>query len=148
MLKIDLQPRIYTNEGLAKAFATVDIKGKRFCLPHGNLANPQLSGFFRESGGTVEEWILYETWPETDDWNGARKRFVREGAHWITFTSSSTVENWHALRLQPADDAPQPRALSLGPVTSATLLRLKYDLAAEAAESTIDSLIAALIGLV
>ena len=100
------------------------VRGARFCLPHGNLADPLLANHLRSNGAAVEEWTLYDTEPETEDLTGARARYLREGAHWITFTSSSTVENWHALQLQPAPGAPQPKAVSMGPVTSATLRKL------------------------
>ena len=37
--------------------------------------------------------------PETEDVSGALARFREEGADLITFTSSSTVENFMALKL-------------------------------------------------
>jgi uroporphyrinogen III methyltransferase/synthase len=140
-LQVDLQPEIYTTEKLAQEFSKIDIAGARFCLPHGNLADPLLADYLRQKGGQVQEWKLYHTVPESDDLNGARARYLCEGAHWITFTSSSTVENWHALQLQPAPEAPRPRVVSMGPVTSGTLLKLGYKITAESPTSTIDSLI-------
>jgi uroporphyrinogen III methyltransferase/synthase len=141
-LRIDLQPEIYTAESLAKTFALENASSLRFCLPHGNLADPGLAQHLRGQGALVEEWLIYKTLPETEDVTGARARYLRDGAHFITFTSSSTVENWHALKLQPAADKPRPRAVSMGPVTSATLRQLGYEIAAEAPASTIDALIA------
>jgi len=142
-LKIDLQPRIFTTEELARAFADEQVKGARFCLAHGKRADPSLEEYLRKRGATVEGWILYDTQPETEDVNGARGRYLKEGAHWITFTSSSTVENWHALGLRPEGDAPRPRAVSMGPVTSSTLKKLGYEIAAECETSTIDALVEA-----
>jgi uroporphyrinogen III methyltransferase/synthase len=55
---------------------------------------------------------------ETEDISGARQRFENEGADLITFTSSSTVENFLALKL------PWPaglRTASIGPITSKTM---------------------------
>jgi uroporphyrinogen III methyltransferase/synthase len=146
-LRADLQPDIYTTEKLAEAFSEKETAAKRFLLPHGNLADPALANHLRKTGGVVEEWMLYKTEPETEDATGARARFLREGAHWITFTSSSTAENWHALNLQPAFDAPQPKAVSLGPVTTATLAKLGYPISAEAPTSTLDALIATIYTL-
>jgi len=83
-------------------FSGKSVASARFCLPHGRLADPLLANHLREQGGSVEEWTLYDTEAEQEDPTGARARYLREGAHWITFTSSSTAENWHALRLQPA----------------------------------------------
>jgi len=140
-LRVDLQPEIFTAEKLGESFSAEKVRSARFCLPQGRLADPLLVNHLRERGGTVEEWTLYETQPEGEDPSGARARYLREGAHWITFTSSSTVENWHALQLQPASGAPRPGAVSLGPVTSATLRKLGYEIAAQAPASTLDSLV-------
>ena len=146
-LRVELQPEIYTTEKLTACFTENMVRGVRFLLPHGNLADPFLANHLRECGGVVEEWVIYRTEPETEDATGARARFLREGAHWITFTSSSTVENWHALKLQPATGAPQPGIVSMGPVTSETLRKLGYTVAAEAASSTIDALVATISAL-
>jgi len=146
-LRVDLRPEIYTTEKMAECFSAKEAGTKRFCLPHGRRADPALAGHLREKGGIVEEWTLYDTEPEQEDPTGARARYLREGAHWITFASSSAAENWHALKLQPASGAPQPKAISLGPVTSATLRKLGYEIAAESPASTLDSLVATICGL-
>ncbi|MCE0522839.1 MAG: uroporphyrinogen-III C-methyltransferase [Methylacidiphilales bacterium] len=146
-LRVDLQPEIYTAEKLAECFSEKDVAAQRFCLPHGRLADPLLANYLREHGGIVEEWTLYDTEPEHDDPTGARARYLREGAHWITFTSSSTAENWHALQLDPAPGVPRPKAVSMGPATSATLRKLGYEITAESPASTLDALIATLCHL-
>ena len=146
-LRADLQPEIFTAEKLAECFSAKEVESKRFCLPHGRLADPLLGNHLREMGGFVEEWTLYDTEPEREDLTGARARYLREGAHWITFTSSSTAENWHALQLQPQLGVPRPKAVSMGPVTSATLRKLGYEIAAESPVSTLDSLVATICRL-
>jgi uroporphyrinogen III methyltransferase/synthase len=143
-LRVDLQPKIFTAENLAASFADTVMKGQRFCLPQGRLAAPLLADYLRAAGAIVEAWTIYDTQPETEDPTGARERFLREGAHWITFTSASTVENWHALKLEPEPGAPRPRAASIGPVTSAALRKLGWEVAAEAAEAKLDSLVDAI----
>jgi uroporphyrinogen III methyltransferase/synthase len=147
-LRVEVQPETFTTEMLSKAFAKENVKDQRFLLPHGNLADPLLANHLRDQGAQVEEWIVYETQPETEDVTGARERFLREGAHWITFTSASTVENWHALRLEPAAGAPRPRAVSMGPVISATLQKLGDEIAAQSPQATLDSLVETLVTLI
>jgi len=132
---------------LAEAFSEQIVSSVRFCLPQGMLAAPTLTRALRERGGLVDEWVLYDTQPEESDLTGARARYVQEGAHWIVFTSSSTVENWHALQLQPLPGAPCPKVISLGPVTSCTVQNLGYELAAQAPVSTLDSLLETILGL-
>jgi uroporphyrinogen III methyltransferase/synthase len=140
-LWLDLIPEKFTAEELAKKFSNMNIGKLRFCFPHGDLADPLLANSLREGGAQVEEWTFYETQPETDDANGARARYLHEGAHWITFTSSSTAENWHALQLQRAAGTPQPKIVSMGPVTSSKVRELGYEIAAESPASTLDSLV-------
>jgi uroporphyrinogen III methyltransferase/synthase len=68
-------------------------------------------------GAIVDEAFAYRTVPETHDITGARHRLANEGADLITFTSSSTVENFLDLKL------PWPAGMkvaSIGPITSAT----------------------------
>ena len=141
-LRVDLLPEIYTTTELAKIFSRMNVESQRFCLPHGDLADPLLANSLRDFGANVEEWVLYETRPELEDLTGARARYLQEGAHWIAFTSASTAENWQALQLQPAAGRPRPKAVSMGPVTSATLRKLGVEIAAESPVSTLDSLVA------
>lgn len=145
-LRVELQPKIYSMQELARAFSDVDLHSTRFCLPQGRLADSLLANHLREGGATVEPWTLYDTQAEEEDATGARARYLREGAHWITFSSSSAAENWHALHLKPAVDAPVPRVLSMGPVTSATLRGLGYEIAAQSPAATLNSLIETLCG--
>ena len=140
----ELQPETFTVEKLAECFTLKIAERGRFCLPHGRLANPLLKNHLLAQGAQVEEWILYDTVPEKDDLTGARTRFLNEGAHWITFTSASTAENWHALGLKPASHLPQPQVASLGPVTSATLQKLGYEIAVQSEKATLDSLVDAI----
>jgi uroporphyrinogen III methyltransferase/synthase len=140
-LRVELQPETFTIEKLSEAFSTDRILSQRFCLPHGRLADPLLAHHLRGQGGLVDEWLLYDTVPEQEDPSGSRARFIREGAHAITFTSSSTVENWHALHLEPEQGQPRPKVISLGPVTSQTLQKLGYSVSAQSPQSTIDSLV-------
>jgi len=141
-LGIARQPRIFTSEALAAAFAEEEVKGKRFAFPHGDLAGEGLPAALRARGGAVTEWTLYRTAPETEDRRGTRRRLEEEGASWITFASSSAAENWHRLGLKPS---PGLRIASMGPVTSATLRKLGYPVDIEAAESTISGFIEAIL---
>jgi len=65
---------------------------------------------------------------------------------WLTFTSASTAENFHALlpeNLRPI--VAEIRKASIGPVTSAAMQKLNWSPAAEATEHTIPGLADALV---
>ena len=68
------------------------------------------------------------------------------GADWITFTSSSTVDNFHARFDLPSllKQFPALRSASIGPETSKTLRALGVEPGVEAKKHTIDGLVAAL----
>jgi uroporphyrinogen III methyltransferase/synthase len=140
-LRIDRQPETFTSEALASTFSDEDVRGKRFCLVQGRMADPALAQNLIARGGTVEPWVFYDTQAETEDVNGARGRYLKEGAHWVTYTSASTVENWHRLGLRPAAGAILPRALSIGPVTSAKLHELGYENVVEAPMQSLESMV-------
>jgi uroporphyrinogen III methyltransferase/synthase len=93
-------------------------------------------------GAIVDEAVAYRTVPEMDDVSGGQKRFREEGADWVTFTSSSTAENFFALGLPWPEKC---RRLSIGPVTSATLLQLGHPADAEASKHDIPGLIQCLL---
>jgi len=81
--------------------------------------------------------------PETEDVSGALARFKEEGADLITFTSSSTVENFMALKLALPDGL---KTASIGPVTSKTMRSLGLTVDAEAKRYDIPGLVAAICG--
>lgn len=147
-LHVDLQPETFTKEGLVEALERVEVKGKRICLVQGTLADPGLPDHLRARGAQVEAWTIYDTQPETEDRTGARARYLREGAHFIAFTSASTVENWHRLGLRPDEGAPRPRVASIGPATSAALRKLDYQIAAEAKNSSLGAIIESILRLI
>jgi uroporphyrinogen III methyltransferase/synthase len=97
----------------------------------------ELSGL----GGIVDEASAYRTVPETRDITGARRRLAKEAADLITFTSSSTVENFHALGL------PWPKGMliaSIGPITSKTARDHGLTIDIEARRHDIDGLVQAI----
>ncbi|HLP76863.1 MAG TPA: uroporphyrinogen-III synthase, partial [Candidatus Paceibacterota bacterium] len=69
------------------------------------------------------------------------------GADWITFTSASTVEHFHARFDLPKllKQFPKTKLASIGPETSKAIKTLNLAPAIEAKEHTIDGLVAALL---
>jgi uroporphyrinogen III methyltransferase/synthase len=91
-------------------------------------------------GAIVDEAFAYRTVAETRD-TGARRQLLEEGADLITFTSSSTVENFLALGL------PWPKGMqvaSIGPITSKTARDHGLTIDIEARRHDIDGLVEAI----
>ncbi len=146
-LKVDLMPEEYLAKKIVSAFQGYEsIENLRMCLFRAQVANPELPRTLEEGGAIVDDVACYKTVPETEDRNGAAARMLEAGADWITFTSSSTVENFHTRFDLPKllQQFPGTRLASIGPETSKALVALGLKAAVEAREHTIDGLVAAL----
>ena len=150
-LKVDLMPKDFTAAGVAKAFADskeFDIENENIALFRAQVANPELPKALEELRAIVDDIPIYKTVPETEDRTGAVARMEAEGAHWITFTSSSTVENFDArFGLAKTLERHKMQAISIGPETTKTLKQLGVTPAHEAKPHTIPGVVAALCEL-
>jgi len=117
-LQVELQPAEFVAEEIIKEFEKAGgVENLRILIARAEKARDLLPKKLSGMGAIVDEAFAYRTVPETHDVTGAQRRFSTEGADLITFTSSSTVENFLDLKL------PWPAGMkvaSIGPITSAT----------------------------
>jgi uroporphyrinogen III methyltransferase/synthase len=141
-LHVDLQPEEFVAEAVVREFKKQGgVENLRILLARAEKARDVLPKELSAMGGIVDEAFAYRTVPETRDDNGARRRLVEEGADLITFTSSSTVENFMALGLPwPAD----MQVASIGPVTSKTARDLGLNVDIEARRHDVPGLVEAI----
>ena len=116
---MDLQPDEFVAEAVAKEFERIGgVENLRILIARAERARDLLPKRLSGMGAIVDEGFAYQTVPaKTRDVTGAHRRFSSEGADLITFTSSSTVENFLDLKL------PWPvgmKVASIGPITSST----------------------------
>lgn len=146
-LKVDVIPKEATGVHVAKALAADgDVENLRICLMRAETANPELPRILEEHGAIVDDVACYRTIAESDDSTNASERFNESGADWITFTSGSTVEHFHA-RFNLHDllkKFPDIKLASIGPETSKTLAALDLKPTVEAQKHTIEGLLAVL----
>jgi len=139
---VDLQPEDFVAEAVAREFHKQGgVENLRILLARAEKARDVLPKSLSALGAIVDEGIAYRTVPETRDITGARQRLVDEGADLITFTSSSTVENFLALGL------PWPKGMkiaSIGPITSKTARDSGLKVDVEARRHDIDGLVDAI----
>lgn len=141
-LQVDLLPDEYVAESLVEAFQKeVDVENLRVLLAHAEGSRKLLSEELTRLGAIVDEAIAYRTVPETEGLSRGVQRFRQEGADLVTFTSSSTAENFSALHLPLP---PKLKTASIGPVTSQTLRQLGFDVDIEASDHTIPGLVEAI----
>jgi uroporphyrinogen III methyltransferase/synthase len=141
-LHVDLQPEEYVAEAVVAAFQKHEsVENLRILLARAETARDVIPNALSKLGAIVDVGIAYRTVPETDDIGGGQERFRQEGADMVTFTSSSTVEHFIALKL------PLPKGLktaSIGPVTSQTMREMNLKVDVEAAAHDIPGLVAAI----
>lgn len=140
---VDLMPEKYVAEEIIEAFQKeTTVENQTFLLPRADKARDLLPKKLTKLGAIVDDVVAYRTTPETEDVSGGMKRFREEGADIVTFTSSSTAENFHALGLQWPQGC---KAASIGPVTSGTLMQLGYTVDIEATQHDIPGLVNAIL---
>ena len=147
-LQVDLQPEEFIGRKIAEEFVKFqNIENVKMCLLRAEVANKDLPDALQEMGAIVDDIAIYKTVAETEDRAGAGSRLLAEGADWVTFTSSSTVEHFHARFDLPKllKQFPQLKIASIGPETSKTIRALNLEPALEAKEHTTDGLIAGLL---
>jgi uroporphyrinogen III methyltransferase/synthase len=147
-LQVDLQPAEFIGRKIAEEFVKFqNIENLKMCLLRAEVANKELPDALQEMGAIVDDIAIYKTVAETEDRTGAVARLLAEGADWVTFTSSSTVEHFHARFDLPklAKQFPQLKIASIGPETSKAISALGLKPALEAKKHTTDGLIAELL---
>ena len=147
-LQVDLTPEEFTGAKVAEAFEKYqNVENVKMALFRAEVAGRDLPQALMEAGAIVDDIAVYRTEPETEDRTGAAARLSAEGADWVVFTSSSTVEHFHARFDLPAlrKQFPKLKLASIGPETSKAIRALKLEPTLEAKQHTTDGLIAALL---
>jgi uroporphyrinogen III methyltransferase/synthase len=127
-------------EGVVKAFENESLAGARVMLPRAAVGRDVIPVEFRKRGARVDVIPVYRTGVPLES---MEKLAQLPPVNWVTFTSSSTVKNFLALggrRLLEQG----AKAISIGPATSETLRAHGVEVTLEAAEHTMDGVIAAL----
>jgi uroporphyrinogen III methyltransferase/synthase len=141
-LHVDLQPDEFVAEAVSREFKKQgSIENLRILLVRAEKARDTLPKELAGLGAIVDEAFAYRTVPETRDTSGARRELAQDGADLITFTSSSTVENFVALGL------PWPKGMriaSIGPITSKTVRDQGLKVDVEARRHDINGLVQAI----
>lgn len=144
-LKVDRMPAEYVAESLVQAFAGDNLEGCRILLPRAAVARDTAPDALRSRGAIVDVVETYRTTMPQSAPALARQIFGGPNSpDWITFTSSSTVNN--CVQAVGARALRSARIASIGPVTSATCRKHGLTVAVEASPYTTDGLLAAILG--
>ena len=137
-IRADFLPSRATSTVLAEELPRVN--GARVFLPVSNLTDSRLASALRRRGAKVHQVAAYETVPQPLD--AERLREIAE-ADAVTFTSASTARFLHQA-LGGRELPPSARLVSIGEQTSKAAIEHFGRVDREAAEPSLDALVAAL----
>jgi uroporphyrinogen III methyltransferase / synthase len=138
-IRADLVPERFVAEGLLEELDAEPLEGRRVLVARAAEARDTLPEGLRDRGADVDVLALYDTVAEplTDG-----QLMALEEATYVTFTSSSTVRFFLEGGGRLPDGA---RAVSIGPVTSATLREYGIEPHVEAGQHDVDGLVQAML---
>ena len=144
-LAVDLVPERYVAEGVIEAMrGRDDVRGARVLFARAAGARELLPTALREIGATVDEVEIYAAVPDLSGLDVLRDAVDAGRVDLVTFTSASTVR--YFVEALGMDRAQTVRGASMGPITTSAARDLGVPVAVEAPESTIASLVGAIIG--
>jgi uroporphyrinogen III methyltransferase/synthase len=146
MVEVEFVPEKFRAEGLVEELLARGVKGKRVLIPRAQEAREILPAKLEEAGAQVDVVTAYRTLKPEAPRQALAALFERGGVHLVTFTSSSTVQNFADLfggRLpQMMKGVP---VACIGPITAQTAVRvgLRCDIMPE--DYTIPALVEAIV---
>ena len=145
-IKSDIIPESYRAESVIDALAQTAIKGTRILLPRAEKARPLLPRELTRMGALVNEITAYRTRSVVEDKDRLTKQLEAGTVDLITFTSSSTVENFKSLLPPHRFDqlVAGMTVACIGPITADTAKSLGFDVHIIAESFTIPGLCAAI----
>jgi uroporphyrinogen III methyltransferase/synthase len=139
-LKVDVVAKEYVAEGLLAALSGYEMSGASVLIARAAVARDTLPVELGKRGARVEVVEAYRTVAPVGLAGKVAAVMARQ-PDWITFTSSSTVTNFFGAGVGISEDV---KVASIGPITSATLRKFGVGPTVEAAEYTVDGIIAAI----
>jgi uroporphyrinogen III methyltransferase/synthase len=93
-VRVDIVPEEFRAEAVVEALVQAGVAGKRVLLPRAAGARDVLPVQLRQHGALIEEVATYTTALPSDTAGELRGLLLSGGADLVTFTSSSTVDNF------------------------------------------------------
>jgi len=118
-IRVDLVPEEFISEGVVKAFAGEDLRGRRVLLPRAEQARDVIPEGLAEMGATCDVATAYRTVRSDRNASELAPLFDDEKVDVITFTSPSTVANFLGIMGPDFRLPSKVRIACIGPVTEA-----------------------------
>ncbi len=118
---VDLVPTEYISEGVVRAFAAQDIRGKKILLPRAAAARDVIPAGLAELGAQVDVVTVYRTVAAERRPEELTELIAAGKVDVLTFTSPSTVTNFLAIMGPDFTMPPTVKIAVIGPVTAAAV---------------------------
>jgi uroporphyrinogen III methyltransferase / synthase len=143
----DFVPEQYVAESVVEGLLRLGVKGEKVLIPRAKVAREVLPEELARAGAEVTVLPVYETGLDESGTDEIMEQLRGGEVHLLTFTSSSTVENFFQLispeSLKPFLGKPL-RIACIGPVTAKTLSTYGFRTDLMPSEYTIPGLVAVL----
>lgn len=139
---VALTPPTYIAESLLESLSAEPLKGKRILIPSAAVTRDLVREELIRRGAIVDIVEAYRNVLPPEAAHQAQTVFQVPCPDWITFASSSAVEN--LAQLVPLATLQQSKIASIGPITSKTIREHGLAVTVEAAPHTIAGLVDAL----
>jgi uroporphyrinogen III methyltransferase/synthase len=146
-LRVQAVPAEFSAEGMVEVLSEEIATGQRVLLPRARGARPMLPHSLRGRGVHVNEIYLYQAVADTDANHMLKDEIVKGDFDYLTFTSSSTVDNFVKIIGQENAAAlnKKVKISCIGPVTADTARKHGFTAHICADVYTIDGLLDAII---
>ena len=146
-LRVDVVPEEYRAEALIEALGVETLSGKRVLIPRAKVAREVLPDRLREAGAEVVVPSAYESVPGSEGKEELARSLEKGEIDCVTFTASSTVENFVGAFEEAARLLEKTRVACIGPITADTARKHGLRVDAVADRYTIPGLVEAVAGL-
>lgn len=141
-LTVSITPENYIAESLLEALPAEELRGRRVLIPSAAVTRDLLPNELRKRGALVDVIEAYRNVLPDDLAQRASNVFRESYPHWVTFASSSAFSN--LLSVIEREQLQRIRIATIGPVTSETVRKHEFTVAAEASPHTVEGLVAAI----
>jgi uroporphyrinogen III methyltransferase/synthase len=144
-IKVDLVPEKFISEGILKSFSGKNLKGKKILIARAAEARDVLPEGLKKLGAKVDIVTAYETVNSGKKKNDLETLFKENQVDVITFTSSSTVNNFVKIMGRSFKLPKGVKIACIGPVTAAAAKKAGLSVDIHQEEYTMEGLVGALI---
>ena len=144
-IRVDLVPEKFISEGILKSFSGINLRGKKILIARAAKARDVLPAGLKKSGAKVDVVTAYETINSGKKKDDLESLFKENKVDVITFTSSSTVNNFVKIIGRDFSLPKDVKIACIGPVTAAAAKKAGFSIDIHQEEYTMDGLVQSLI---